>query len=438
MTDPDEVARLRKRVAELEASAPSGPPVEHSRRGGFAHATGAAVLIILACLLAPISVGSVWASTAISDTDRYVETVAPVADDPGVQAAIADEVTAAIMSALEIEELTGEVVDTLATQRNMPPRVADALPALAAPLSRGIESFLRTQAGNFVASDEFARIWDEVNRVAHSQVVKVLEGEQGGLVSAQDDQITLNLAPVIEEVKQRLVDRGFGLAANIPTIDKSFVLVESDAITKTQRLYSLLNWLGVWLPIVALVLFAAGVLLARDRRKALLRGALGVAAAMVALGAALTIVRTLYVETTPADILTSESAGNVFDILVRFLRTGLRATGVLALLVALAAFLTGPSTAATRARGLFDRGIGSAQSGADAAGWHLAPVEKWVYAHRGALRMTTFFGAGLALMFWSQPTAWTVVVVAVLTALVLVVIAFLGRPPRPTDVTPAG
>ena len=43
----------------------------------------------------------------------------------------------------------------LAEQENMPPRVADALPALAAPLTRGIENFTRSQAGNLIASSEF-------------------------------------------------------------------------------------------------------------------------------------------------------------------------------------------------------------------------------------------------------------------------------------------
>ncbi len=344
MNDDEEVARLRARVAELEAAAPADPPADPTAGGRTTRAFAATVLIVLACLLAPVSVVSVWASTVVSDTDRYVETVAPVAEDPGVQSAIADEVTAAIMENLDVEGLTTQALDVIAEQENMPPRVADALPALAAPLTRGIEDFTRSQAGNLIASSEFEEVWADVNRVAHSQVVALLEGNEGGAITAQDDQITLNLAPVIEEVKQRLVDQGFALAERIPTIDRTFVLVESGGIGQAQRFYSVLNAMGVWLPFVAVALFAAGVLLARDRRRALLRGALGVTAAMVALGVGLTLVRTLYVETTPAGILTAESAGSVFDTLVRFLRTGLRATAVLGLL--------------RRPRGVPDRPVG--------------------------------------------------------------------------------
>jgi hypothetical protein len=427
--DARELARLRARVAELEAAqaatAPRPPAGRHDSTRSFL----SAVLIIIACVLAPVSVLSVWASTVVSQTDRYVETVAPIAEDPGVQAAIADEVTAAVMENLDVADVTTQALQVLSEQENMPPRVAAALPSLAGPLTRGIEDFTRTQTGNFVASDQFQTVWEEVNRIAHAQLVDLLEGDTSGAITAQDNQITLNLAPVIEEVSARLVDQGFELAANIPTVDRTFVLAESESIGQAQRFYGALNTLGVWLPIVALALLAIGVLLAADRRRALLRGSLGVAVSMIVLGAGLTLVRTYYVETTPADILTADTAGNVFDTLVRFLRTSLRATGVLALLVALAAFVTGPSPHAVRVRTVVDRGIGHARGSADDAGWHLDTVGRWVYRHKSGLWATTFVVAGLALMFWDRPTAADVVVLALIVVAVLAVIAFLGRPP---------
>ena len=427
--DARELARLRARVAELEAAQAASSPRPPAGRHDTTRSFISALLIVVACLLAPLSVLSVWASTVVSQTDRYVETVAPIADDPGVQAAITDEVTAAVMENLNVADVTTQALQVLSEQENMPPRVAAALPALAGPLTRGIEDFTRTQTGNFVASDQFETVWAEVNRVAHAQLVSLLEGDTSGAITAQDNQITLNLAPVIEEVSARLVDQGFELAANVPAVDRTFVLAESEGIGQAQRFYGILNALGVWLPIVAVALLAAGVLLAADRRRALLRGSLGVAVAMIALGAGLTLVRTFYVETTPADILTADTAGNVFDMLVRFLRTSLRATGVLALLVALAAFVTGPAPVAVRIRSVVDRGMGHARGSADDAGWHLDTVGRWVYRYKSTLWMITFVVAGLALMFWDSPTVGDVVLVALIVTVVLAVIAFLGRPP---------
>ena len=73
--------------------------------------TASAVLIIVAIVLAPLSVLSVWASNQISDTDRYVATVAPIADDPAVQAALTDEITTAIMEKLQVEDVTTQLLD---------------------------------------------------------------------------------------------------------------------------------------------------------------------------------------------------------------------------------------------------------------------------------------------------------------------------------------
>jgi hypothetical protein len=363
--------------------------------------------------------------------------VAPVADDPDVQTAIADEVTTAIMEQLEVEALTTELLQALGEVEQVPPRIGQALPALATPLTQGIESFVRTQAGNLIASDQFATVWAEANELAHTSVVNLLEGNEGGAVSAQDDAITLNLAPIIEELKVRLIDAGFALAERIPEIDRSFTLVESEGITQAQTAYSFLNAMGIWLPIIALAILAAGVFLARNRRRALLRGALGVTAAMVLMGVVLLVVRTLYVETTPAGILTAESAGNVFDTLIRFLRTGMRSLAVMGLLVALAAFLTGPSSAAASTRAGLARGIGSARGSAQARGWNTGRAGVWVFAHKRALRFAVFIAAGLTLLLWTRPTAAVVVTVALLVVVALVVIEFLSSPPAPAVATAA-
>lgn len=430
MTDTTEVERLRARLAELEAERDAAAaPGPRRQRKSLGWAVASAVLLVIACVLAPLSVASVWASSQVSDTDQYVETVAPLADDPAVQDAIANEVTAAVFENVDVEGFTTEALETLAEQPNVPPRVAALLPALAVPISDGVESFTRDQVDAFLASPQFAALWAEVNTLAHEQVVQLLEGDQGGAVTAQDNQITLNLGPIVAAVQDRLVDRGFELAANIPEVDRTFVLAESDAISQAQGFYSTLNSIGLWLPIITLGLFVAGVVLARDRRRALLKGALGIAAAMVALGVALTLTRMWYVETTPADILSAEAAGGVFDTLVRFLRTSLRALAVAALVVALAAFLAGPSAAAVKTRATFERGIGSARGGAEQAGWDTGGFGAWVFAHRRALQTGIVIFGGLVVMFWSQPTAWVVVWTAVAVVLALALVEFLGTPP---------
>lgn len=441
MNDASELERLRARVAELEAQLPAGKTPTKDRTGARRSrwwAAGSATLITVACVLAPLSVAAVWASTELSDTDEYVDTVAPLADDPAVQDALAVRVTAVIFENLDVEGITTEALETLAAQENVPPRVADALPGLAVPITNGVETFTRDQVDAFLASDAFATIWERVNRVANEQIVSLLDGGEGEAVTAQGDVITLNLGPIIAEVKARLLDRGFDLAANIPEVDRSFVLVQSEGITQAQDFYSLLNTLGVWLPVIALVLFVAGVVLARDRRRAVIKGALGVVFAMIVLGVGLALARGWYVGATPGDVLTAEAAGGVFDTLVRFLRTGIRATAVLALIVVLAAFLIGPSTAAVRARSALGDGIGALRRGPEALGWGTGRLGDRTHRHKRTLQISAAIAGGLVLLFWTQPTGWVVIWTAASVLLALAVVEFLARPPAQAEPVTVG
>jgi hypothetical protein len=208
-------------------------------------------------------------------------------------------------------------------------------------------------------------------------------------------------------------------------------------VTNAQSVYRLLTTLGVWLPIVTLALFIGGIALARDSRRALTRGALGVTAGMLVLGVVLALVRSWYVSTTPADILTEQAAGDVFDTLVRFLRTGLRAAAVLGLVLALGAFLAGPASVAVRTRATLQGGIGTARAGARTKGWDTGAFGAAMYAHRRGVRIGVLVAAGVVLAFWTRPSAWVVVAVAAVALLLLAVAEFLSSPPHAAGLVPA-
>ena len=172
---------------------------------------------------------------------------------------MAAEVTTAVLAAVDVKGVTTDLLDTLASQDQVPPRVATALPALAGPITSGVEGFAQTQVERVLASDEFATLWAKVNRVAHTQVVRLLEGDPDGAVTAQDDTVTLNLAPIIERVKQELLNRGFTLADNIPSSTGPSCWSSPSRSPGRRRGYRALLALGVWLPVVTLALFAVGV-----------------------------------------------------------------------------------------------------------------------------------------------------------------------------------
>ena len=431
MSDPDEVRRLRERVAQLEAELAAGqhPATrEPAARRESWRTVVSAVLITLACLLAPLSATAVWASRQVSDTNRYLETVAPLAHDPAVQRTISDAVTRQIFAAVDLQAITNDTLNAI-SQQGLPPRVTANLQALSGPLVSGIQGFIRGQVDSLVASPQFAAVWRQANQTAHASLVNLLEGRQGGALSAQNDTVTLNLAPIIAQVKDRLVANGFSPASRIPVVNKSIVLVQTDSVTKAQGLYRLLNTLGSWLPIIALLLLALGVYIARDHRRALLLGALGVAGSMLALGVALTLARVFYLNALPTQVISRDAGGAVFDTLVRYLRYGLRAVAVLGLIVAAAAFFTGPSISAVRTRAGLTKGIGYLRGRTESAGLSTGRVGVWTFAHKRLLLIASVVGGALVLTFWSRPTVSVVVVTACVVLLAVALIEFIGRPP---------
>ena len=66
---------------------------------------------------------------------------------------------------------------------------------------------------------------------------------------------------------ERLVANGVGLASLIPDIDASVELVRSDALPAVRIAYGVAIAASIALPIVCLVLFAVGVLVARRRSR---------------------------------------------------------------------------------------------------------------------------------------------------------------------------
>jgi hypothetical protein len=277
----------------------------------------AVLLIVVGCVLAPLAGVAVWARNQVTNTDRYVRTVAPLASDPAIQTAIADQ----IFTYLDVQGLTDQTVDALA-ERGLPPRLADQLQGFAGPLASGIQGFVRTEVGKIVQSQAFAEAWVQAIGVAHLPLDKALTGEGDGAVTVEGDTVNLNLAPFIETVKQRLVEGGFGLAARIPEVNASFVLFDVKNLTHAQAAFDLLNTLGIWLPIIAIILLGLGVLVAKDHRRALVGAGLGVAGGILLLALGLAVFRTIYLDAVPAAVLPHDAAAVLYDTLVAYLRLG--------------------------------------------------------------------------------------------------------------------
>ncbi|MFI6595899.1 hypothetical protein ACIBHX_06605 [Nonomuraea sp. NPDC050536] len=398
-----ELERLRGEIAELR---------ERRARGRW-RAWVSAALITLGCVLLPVSGVAYWAANQVADTARYVENVTPLASDPTVQGAVSDRVTAAIMKALDVPSLVKRLGQAL------PPKVGDKVGGLAGPISGGVQGFVRDTVGKVVASDQFQSVWVDANRVAHTQLNAVLSGQGSAVLKVTGNTVSVDLGPIIDKVKQKLVASGLGIAASIPEIHPTFELFQSPDLVRWQTLYSWLLALQWVLPILTLILLALGVWVARNHRRAVLGAGVGIAVSMLVLAAALLLARGAYLNSAAAHGLNTAAAADVYDTLVRFLRQGLRTLLVVGLVIAVGAYFTGPSTTAVATRRFLTGHIGGRVN--------TGRFGLWLYRYRGPVRAGIVALAAVVFVFWDHPTGKVVLLLAVLTLLLVGLVELLAR-----------
>jgi hypothetical protein len=421
---PGSGERPEREAPSAELAEPRGRPRRAGRRRFSWRALVAALLIVAGCVLAPVSVVAVWTANQVSDTSRYVANVEPLIKDPAIQNALTDKITNQIVTRINVKGLTDQAAAALA-QKGLP-RISTLLRGVSGSLASGVQGFVHSRIHKIITGPRMANAWVQVNRVASQQLIAVLSGRVtsgSGAVGVSNGQVTLDLAPLIAVAKQDLVARGLTIAGKIPIIHVTFALFPSKNLAKAQKAYRLINDLKIVLPILTVVLLGLGVFTARRRRRALIGAGLGLAASMLVLGAALLIARNLYLNSVPASA-PADAAAAAFDILVRFIKTALRALLVAGLVVAAGAFFTGPSVTAVRTRSALSSGLGRLRHGGESG-----PAGRWTYAHRRALRIGAVALAALIFVFWGHPTAAVVVAMAILLLVVLGLIELIGRPP---------
>jgi hypothetical protein len=402
-------------MAEVPAAAPdvASPP-----RSSFPkwRRILVAVLVVLGCVLAPISVMGVWISNTLLNTDQYVATVGPLAGNAAVQDAIANRVTNSLVAGADLE---AKVKDAL------PPKAGFVAPFV----TKGIGSFVHGVTLKIVQSPKFEQLWRTLNRRAHARVIEALKGQ--GKHIKNNGQVTIDLGPIIDKANAALEKQGIDVLSSKAGGNNQITLISSSTLKTAQSGVRVLDALRIVLPILTVLLFAAAIALSPNRRRTILRGALGVGLAMVLLLTVFNLARSAYLDALPASVSQS-AAGAVYDQLLSFLRLALRTIFAFAVVVALGAWLAGPGRSATRirtgARNLVSRTPGQSAISPRVAGF--------VDHYRNPLRVVVVGVGLLVLVLLNHPGPIAVLVLAILVLLFLGVIEVLARGARAPE--PAG
>lgn len=404
---------------------------DHQRRHR-ARSAGAAALVALAFVAFLAAMPGLWANRNLLDTERFVSRVAPLVDEPDVQGVLTNRLTEQVMLLVDPRALFEQV---------LPERGQ----VLAVPLTNAVEGFVRDRVASFVASDAFERIWVGAASLAHLAAINVLEGDSEAVV-ASDGRVTLNLVPAVDAVLARITSASpeiLGREVDLPEVSVDdvpeaaiqrieaafdveldddfgqFTVYDEGTLSSAQR------GLDVFSRVVVLVLplavLAAGLALwvSTRRRRTLLE--LAAAAAL----AAVLVRRLIFGLEDEVVALARPGEGQravavTLDSFLTPLTTFAAWTVAVAAVVAAAALVTGPYAwaVASRARvaSLARTVAASGEGRADRA------TQAWLHERRELL---TVLAAGVGVVaLWGLDLSWfwSLVVIAVVGAIIAVVL----------------
>ncbi|OJX97715.1 MAG: hypothetical protein BGO96_12285 [Micrococcales bacterium 73-15] len=473
MAESDDVAELHARIARLEernreldernrrletesasvtrpvpapaaqptptASSPMSPassttPPTTSR--GRVRGAVAAVLLVVSVLLAPVATLGTWARVQLVDTDRFVETFAPLVEDPGVQDLIVAEVSRAVEEGIDLAGIAADLESGI-LELGLPPRAQQAAGLLVAPAVEGVRSLITSTVERVVTSPRFARVWTVALEQTHARAVAVLRGDDGRLLALEGDQLSLQLGVVVAEVRAVLIEQGFAFAERIPEVDRSIPIVTSQSLGAVASGYRLAVAVGWWLPFVVLGLLALGLALARDRRRGLARTGAGYTVALALLAVGLALARRLLVREL-GEVGVPVAAGRAMvDQVSAVLVAAVTALLLLSVLVAVGAWLLGDSRPATAARSLGTRASGAVRAAMDRGGLDPRGVGRLVERGRRAIvAVTVVVGVGAVLL--GRPVTPGRVLGSLAGVLVVLALVEIVRRPVPVPVTDPG
>ncbi len=202
-----ELEQLRAEVSELQGELARAKKQAARRRIGW-RGPVAVILIVLGCVLAPISVLGVWTANEVSNTDRYVANVAPLISEPAVRGALADKISAAVSRQVDVQGVARQAAAQL-SNRGLT-RLGALLSNFSGSIAGAVNGLIHSTVTKIVARPLVTRLWVQGNRAAHTQLVNALEGRKSAL-SVSNGKVVIGLGPLIGKVKVRLAARGLTL-----------------------------------------------------------------------------------------------------------------------------------------------------------------------------------------------------------------------------------
>jgi len=294
------------------------------------------VLIVSAAVIAFLSTLTTWVNRQALDTQSWTKSSSRLINDPEIRSALSVYI---VNQLYENVDVSGQI------QAQLPPRFK----GLAGPMSTALRSPAQQGVDQLLGQPRVVNIWVNANRVAHEQLVDILENKTRPGVSTANGTVTLNLRTILIDLAHQLGLSG-NLLAKLPPDAGQITVLHSNQLAVAQDAVKAVRILSIWLVVLVLLLWGIALYLARGARRPTLRD---IGWSIIAVGLLLLVVRHLG-ENYVLNQLTTQQTRPVGH------RVWLIATGILGQIgwaailygavTVLGAVLAGPTRVATRLR----------------------------------------------------------------------------------------
>jgi len=302
------------------------------------------ILVILFGVVTPLTIVSGWAVKTVTDTNRFVSTLQPLANDPIVTTYLANQATQKLFVAFHVEAKV---------TKQLPPSVR----FLAPPLTAQLQSYTEKAVQIFFRSKTFQTFWNYENRYLQINVINTLEGKTPPLI-AKTRTMAMNLTPMVIGAIDELDARGITVFNPIRSELQhskrilTLQLISPKQLQTARTIFSLAilgrTVLFILTPLVAL----SAILITWRRRVTALRLALSGLGGSIVVTVLLKIIRTFFITSAPG-AQGPLAAAHVFDALFRYMSNTTTWSIVSFAMVAALFWLAGPSTWALGIRKIF-------------------------------------------------------------------------------------
>jgi len=423
---PDELARLAAENEELKAQlAAGGKTKKHHFWRNFL----VWFLIILASLLALAGTLSTWVATTTLNTNTFVKTVAPLVKNDAVAKAVSDQAVAKLFATYDVE---GKIKSGLTQLETAVKQAAPNAPipdinlsVIAGPISSGLQTAAKTISQKILTSAAFYKVWQETIRLAHTAMVNIVEGKQNAAVTSQGNTVVLNLSPLLTQIKDKLAAAGLGFLnkVQVPADFGQIKLFTSDQLGAVKGAVNLLRLVSWLLPLLAFIFYIIAVLIAINRRTALMGAAIALAITMLIVLIVLKVAHTqLFNQMKQAEV--QAAANVVWGSLLAGLYQAVRGLLALGIVVAIGAAVAGPYKWSTSLRGhtaaFFTKWRERRQGGEPKTGFY-AFVDKYAWL----LRIAGLVIAVIVLVALPHISGLAVLIAVIILAVYMAIIELL-------------